>query len=1015
MSASELSKRTQVLLPTAKVKLISQNGEEIIVKALLDSASQSSFITSSVARAIGKQPIPNHIDVVGIANTGKTIRHALQLDIFSCAYPYKVRANLLLVDQITSKLPQHHINLAKLKLPSNIKLADDSFNITSDIGILLGADVFFQALLPQTECIQLTQDEDKGDAAQPSLLHTQFGYIVAGSVPDSYIQSSAVALFCQECETDISATIANFWQSEKVPEKFVEHTSEQQYVEKHFTDTVKLENNQFEVSMPLKLPLCDMNNALGESLGLALKRFLNLENKLQKDKPLQKEYKSFIHEYLELGHASIVDITLYDLSKDPVYFFAHHAVIKQDAITTKLRTVFDGSMKTNNKISLNDLMWNGPIVQQELFDILLLFRLHKHFFACDIRRMFRNLIIEKSQRSLLNILWRDSPDEQLKCIQLSTVPYGLKCSSWLATRCLLELATRFGKQYPLAAPVLLNSTYVDDVLHTDDSLARIIATKAQLIELLNKGNFQLHKWSANHKAILAEVPEQHQNSGDLEFNNDIKTLGLKFCIQQDSFIITCPPACDIPKTKRQILSYISKFYDPMGIAGPILVQAKVIMQKLWTEVAISWDTVLPTKLQDEWLQFYNSLQQMAQISAPRNVCPENSKIVQIIGFSDAAIAAMGCAIYLRVVDNQGRTTVSLLCSKSKIAPKSSKMSIPRLELNAALLLAKLSARVHGTLSKKIKIDNVHLYSDSQVVLAWQKTDPVILNAYVANRIKIINDLTMSFKWAYVASDSNPADFLTKPYAPTELQCNQLWWSGPSFLKDSDYQIDEFNHKSTKNLPEVKDSASEKLVCAASQERPKSFLDLLIEKYSNLDKLVNVLAYILRHKGVTAKQLMGSLPADRVNISRCFKKIGLDFAGPVAVKQSRMRGVITSHAYLCAPLNCIPEQDFTNIPENRLSFWSKCTAMQQHFWRYWSKHYLNVLQNRPKWKDSQPNVKVKVAHITIVDHGEDQSLNEHCLGLGRKDILQAVKHTECKCNSLTHGDDLGSPTQTGVNK
>lgn len=100
----------------------------------------------------------------------------------------------------------------------------------------------------------------------------------------------------------------------------MEHTSEQQYVEKHFTDTVKLENNQFEISMPLKLPLCDMNNALGESLGLALKRFLNLENKLQKDKPLQKEYKSFIHEYLELGHASIVDITLYDLSKDPVYF-----------------------------------------------------------------------------------------------------------------------------------------------------------------------------------------------------------------------------------------------------------------------------------------------------------------------------------------------------------------------------------------------------------------------------------------------------------------------------------------------------------------------------------------------------------------------------------------------------------------------------------------------------------------------------------------------------------------------
>lgn len=64
-----------------------------------------------------------------------------------------------------------------------------------------------------------------------------------------------------------------------------------------------------------------------------------------------------------------------------------------------------------------------------------------------------------------------------------------------------------------------------------------------------------------------------------------------------------------------------------------------------------------------------------------------------------------------------------------------------------------------------------------------------------------------------------------------------------------------------------------------------------------------------------------------------------------------------HFLTGAPLKCIPEKDVSNLPDNRLKFWNKCTAIKQQFWRQWSKQYLHVLQNRPKWKDSRPNVKV----------------------------------------------------------
>lgn len=329
----------------------------------------------------------------------------------------------------------------------------------------------------------------------PRLVSTSFGYVVAGNIPRQPLQNTAVTLFCQECKSDISiSTINKFWQSEAVPEIFTEHTSDQKYCEQHFKETVKLINNKFEVSLPLKIPIYDVNNTLGNSLGMALKRFFNLEKRLQKDRSYFEEYQGFIHEYIDLGHASYIDISSYNMSHDAVYLMPHHPVIRETAVSTRLRTVFDGSMKTSNKISLNDILLNGPIVQPELFDILVLFRLDKYFFTCDIRRMFRNISLEKSQRSLKNILWRDSPEEQIKCLQLYTVTYGLKNSSFLATRCLNELAHRFKDEYKLASPVILSSCYVDDILYSHNNLDTIIQTKQQLVELLSKASFSLHKF-----------------------------------------------------------------------------------------------------------------------------------------------------------------------------------------------------------------------------------------------------------------------------------------------------------------------------------------------------------------------------------------------------------------------------------------------------------------------------------------------------------------------------------------
>ncbi|CAK1595276.1 unnamed protein product [Parnassius mnemosyne] len=419
-------------------------------------------------------------------------------------------------------------------------LADKRFNEPSDIHILLGADIFFQILLPpEPELQALPSSSEAPDGSvtpKAPLLNTRLGYVIAGNTPTQHTEP-VITLFCKKCDSDLNNSIVKFWKCESVPETFPEAHSENDLCEKIFCDNVEQDtkNNKIQVILPLKLPLDSINQALGDSLYLALKRFHNLEHRFKKDSNLFVLYKEFIHEYLKQKHGTLIDISQYNLSTDPVCFLPHHPILRLDKKTTKCRVVFDGSMKTSTKTSLNDLLLNGPVVQKELVDVLMLFRVDEYFFITDIKNMFRNINIHPKHRSLQNILWRDSPDESVKCIQLNTVTYGLKSSSYLATRCLKMLAEQHHNEYPIAASILNNSTYVDDILYSEKTLVGLSAAKEQLCSLLSLGSFQLHKWVSNSPDLLKEIQkdQQHFDVVDLEKNNtSLKTLGMNYNINK---------------------------------------------------------------------------------------------------------------------------------------------------------------------------------------------------------------------------------------------------------------------------------------------------------------------------------------------------------------------------------------------------------------------------------------------------------------------------------------------------
>jgi Pao retrotransposon peptidase len=282
--------------------------------------------------------------------------------------------------------------------------------------------------------------------------------------------------------------------------------------------------------------------------------------------------------------------------------------------------VFDGSAATSSGLSLNNVMMIGPTVQQELFEIIIRFRKYRFAFTADICKMYRQVNIDESQHSLQQILWRPSSDSEVKAYSLKTVTYGTASAPYLATRALVQLARDEEKNFPAASIIAQRDFYVDDILSGADTLQQAKNLQRQLVALLKSGGFDLHKWCSNSPQLLNQLDEQHRVQ--IADHQTVKTLGLSWLPNSDFFVISTgkKPAQDQPVTKRTVLSNIASLYDPLGLAGPIVVTAKLLLQNLWRK-QIDWDQALDHDDHSSWIDFRAKLNDLQEIKVARCIFP----------------------------------------------------------------------------------------------------------------------------------------------------------------------------------------------------------------------------------------------------------------------------------------------------------------------------------------------------------------------------------------------------------
>ena len=828
LSSSVCSSKNKVtLLPTAVVSVKDIHGNLQDVRALLDSGSQATFVSESCAQSLGLRRKHARFPVKGLGAAKTCVTKGL-LDmtvVSKCSSNEKMTFSAFILPKLTSSMPTEKINLEGVESFTGIQLADPTFHLPGSIDVIFGADYFFD-LLSGPKLV----DSDGATIAQS----TKFGWIVVGSFLSKQKQNvDKVSLHVLNVNVD--QDLRKFSEIEDLPncQKQI-LTSEEKFCENHFKENYEIND---EGRFIVKLPFYRVDKQLTDSKDSAVTRLFSMERKFKGNCKLESEYKVFMHEYENLGHMAEANDNSSLIKDENKFYLPHHGVVKESSTTTKLRVVFDASCRSKKSCSLNELLGVGPKLQRDIISILLNFRIHEIVFSADIEKMYRQILVHPSDQSFQRIIWRYDEKEPVKEYKLKTVTYGLSSASFLATRCLKQIANDCKVNSPKAARVVEEDFYMDDLLSGASTVEEAVAISDQVDSILKSYGFQLRKWKSNSFDVLRNFENRRSdNLLEIESNECSKVLGLYWNSDSDEFIFRSLLKIESPITKRKILSESAKIFDPLGLMSPCTVVIKIFYQKLWL-IQGDWDSVIPKFLEDEWLKFQKGFNSVSAISIPR-CAVISSDFIELHGFCDASTAAYAAVIYCKTKSSTG-TEIRLLVSKTKVAPIK-QISLPKLELCAAHLLSKLFKVVLESL-KNHKIE-CFAWSDSKIVLSWLSSHPRRWKTFVANRTSEIVEVIPTSHWNYVPSKKNPADVASRGIDPELLAKCNLWWQGPAFLKQASYQwiqgdLNEFHNM---KVPEERVDP-----IFAHVAEINDTVEKLFERCSSFSKIVRILAFIYR--------------------------------------------------------------------------------------------------------------------------------------------------------------------------
>lgn len=307
--------------------------------------------------------------------------------------------------------------------------------------------------------------------------------------------------------------------------------------------------------------------------------------------------------------------------------------------------------------------------------------------------------------------------------------FGAKCSSAIAMYIKNLNSDAFQNQYPRAKHAIIDNHYVDDLLDGTNSIHDTIKLAQEVKLIHSKAGFEIGKWKSNSADVMKALGCYNENQNvQMDMNLEEvpgteKVLGMWWDLKSDCFTYSLQfnkGASEVLSgirrpTKREMLGILMSIFDPVGLIAQYLGYLKVLIQDAW-RTNMGWDDKINDQHNEMWMKWLNALPQLEDIKIPRcylsNLENWEGVEVQLHKLVDASIECVAAVSYLRII-RENNVVVSIIGAKTKVAPIKS-TSVPRLELTAALIGARLANSIHE--SHTVKIDRLVFWSDSKTVL-----------------------------------------------------------------------------------------------------------------------------------------------------------------------------------------------------------------------------------------------------------------------------------------------------------
>ncbi|CAH2227630.1 jg280, partial [Pararge aegeria aegeria] len=392
----------QILLSTAVVKVKAHDGSFIKMRALIDQGSQISLITEHAAQTLGIKRRHFQGMFFGVGENGNNCKGMLTINCQSIHDKFSFNTDVFITNKLIKNLPNISFEKPAWNYIQNINLADPEFYNSRPVDLLFGADIY--------STIMLGGIIRGNDQSLPLAQQTQLGWLLCGNMKSYH---------CNVVLSNIE-NIQKFWEVEDINESSNLSEEDQKCINYYIKTTKRTEDGRYQVEFPFKK---NFEEALGKSKEIAIAQFRTIESKLSKNPTLSADYKSFINEYIALRHM----IPAKSSSNSDCYL-PHLSVYRADSATTKVRIVFNASSKTSSSVSLNDVMYKGPNLQQDLQSLLLKWRQYRYAYTADIEKMYRQVLISEDHQKYQKIVWRDSVTKPIQDYQLTTITYGTKAA-----------------------------------------------------------------------------------------------------------------------------------------------------------------------------------------------------------------------------------------------------------------------------------------------------------------------------------------------------------------------------------------------------------------------------------------------------------------------------------------------------------------------------------------------------------------------------------------------------------